>query len=178
MNINEFVAKLASQEETNLENANEIDDTLPEPVKKLHLAVQSIEGITTVGVNRHMLFDLKSDDFSLPVYADLPLGCLQRTQGGLYDEVLISIDFAINSDKNGLKALEFLSWWVRDLARSGWSVQLRALALPPIAGQLGKTLTFTIDYFYRDPAQDMQQLLDKVLELAESLNAAKQMYLE
>ena len=75
------------------------------------------------------------------------------------------------------KALEFLSWWVRDHARGGDSIQLRALALPPIPEQFGKTLTFTIDYFYADPEQDIDKLLNSIQKLADSLNDAKIQYL-
>lgn len=157
--------------------ADEDNSDIPQPVQELSTAIKSIPGIKLAAVNRHMLFEITSDDFTLPMFGDYPLGALKRTDGGLPDEILISIDFMITRDETGLNALEFLSWWVRDHARGGDSIQLRALALPPIPEQFGKTLTFTIDYFYADPEQDIDKLLNSIQKLADSLNDAKIQYL-
>lgn len=172
----ENLASTQDNQELELESDEDNSD-IPQPVQELSTVIKSIPGIKLATVNRYMLFEITSDDFTLPIFGDYPLGALKRTDGGLSDEILISIDFMITRDETGLKALEFLSWWVRDHARGGDSIQLRALALPPIPEQFGKTLTFTIDYFYTDPEQDIDKLLNSIQELADSLNNAKIQYL-
>ncbi|WP_342316319.1 hypothetical protein [Lysobacter sp. FW306-1B-D06B] len=65
---------------------------------------------------------------------------------------------------------------MRDAARAGEPMQVRSLALPPLGNQFGKTLRFTIDYFYVDSEEDIGKLLSKVGGLADSLNDAKGLY--
>lgn len=108
------------------------------------------------------LSDVTESDLGLLPYADLPLGALKRTKGGLDNELAISVNFGITRDPKGLKALEFISWWVRDSARAGEPMQIRCVALPPIGDQFGTSLRFCIDYFYADPEQDIGKLLSKV----------------
>jgi hypothetical protein len=118
------------------------------------------------------LAEIPESDFSLPPYGDLPLGALRRTRGAVPNEVLISVNFGISCDATGLDALEFIAWWVRDSARGGSPIQIRALALPPIGDQFGTTLRFAIDYFYVDPDEDIGKLIAKVGELADGLGGA------
>lgn len=105
-------------------------------------------------------------------YGNLPIGALRRTNGGYENELLISINFTINRDENGLRALEFLAWWVRDLA----SGAMRLRVPPPIKERFGRTLS--IDYFYADDRCDMGALLAVIDELASPLAAARRIYLD
>lgn len=149
---------------------------LPPDVQRLQDAVASIPGVRSASVGKTDVADVPASDFSLPPYGDLPLGALRRTDGGKPDELVIGITFEITRDEQGWRALEFLAWWVRDAARGGETIQLRALALPPLGAQAGKTLTFSIDYFHVDPGQDMSRLFATIGELARSLDEAKAMY--
>lgn len=149
---------------------------MPPEVQKLQNAIESIPGITDAAVDKVDLSDITESDFGLLPYADLPLGALKRTNGGLANEIAISVNFAITRDPTGLKALELISWWVRDSARAGEPMQIRSVALPPIGDQFGTSLRFCIDYFYADPEQDIGRLLTKVGTLADALNSAKSLY--
>ncbi len=148
---------------------------MPPEVQKLQDAIESIPGVTDAVVEKVDLSDIPESLFSLPPYGDLPLGALRRTQGGTPDEVLIAVNFGISRDAKGLDALEFIAWWVRDSARGGNPIQIRALALPPIGDQFGTTLRFVIDYFYVDPEQDIGKLLATVGELADGLSGLVEM---
>jgi hypothetical protein len=149
---------------------------MPPEVQKLQRAIESIPGITDAVVGKVDLSDIPESEFGLLPYGDLPLGALRRTKGGLANEVVISVNFGITRDQKGLKALEFISWWVRDAARGSEPIQVRSLALPPIGTQFGESLRFTIDYFYADPEEDMGKLLSKVGTLADQLNSSKSLY--
>jgi hypothetical protein len=148
---------------------------MPPEVQKLQQAVESIPGITDAAVGKAHLADIPEADFGLLPYGDLPLGVLRRTKGGLDHEVVIAINFGISADVKGLKALEFISWWVRDAARGAEPIQVRSLALPPVGDQSG-TLRFNIDYFHVDPDEDLDRLLARLAELAEDLESAKRLY--
>lgn len=157
-------------------------DGIPPEVQHLTQAVQGVPGISSVEVRRIYLPDLDIADLSLPgAFADLPAAALRRSDGGLPDESLLSINFEISRNESGLKGLEFLAWWARDQARSGHNIQLRTIALPPVRGgtkQLGKTLRFTIDWFYENPSQDMRVLLGAMEEAADSLESLTGLYNE
>lgn len=148
---------------------------MPPEVLKLQHTIESIPGITDAVVEKVDLSAIPESDFSLPPYGDLPLGALRRTRGGVANEVLISVNFGISRDSKGLDALEFVAWWVRDSARGGSPIQIRALALPPIGSQFGTTLRFAIDYFYVDPDEDIGKLIAKVGELADGLGGSIEM---
>src|SRR5262245_12390188 len=108
---------------------------LPKEVKELVAAVKAIKGVTEVQAGKTYLPDIKAADLTLPgPYADLPIAAIRRTKGGLKNEQLVSIDFNVQRDEAGLKALEFLSWWVRDESRGGENMQIRSIGLPPMAG--------------------------------------------
>lgn len=149
---------------------------MPPEVKKIQDSVASIPGITDAVVGKTDVSEFKEGDFSLLPYGDLPLGALKRTKGGLDSELVITVNFGITPDTRGLRALEFISWWVRDEARSGTAIQVRSLALPPIDTQFGETLRFSIDYFYSDPKKEISGLLTRLSELADSLNSSKDLY--
>src|SRR5262245_16246718 len=153
---------------------------LPKEVSRLVSAVASVPGVSEARVEKTYLPDVKVSDLSLPgPYADLPIAALRRSKGALSAEMLLSINFRIQRNDSGLKALEFLSWWTRDQSRAGENMQIRSIGLPPIAGdkkQLGHTLRFTIDWFYSNPSQDMSKLLAAVDDKAKSLETATGIY--
>lgn len=165
-----------------MSNAIAHADEGPAEVMRLINTVETIPGVEEANVGKIYLPDVNASDLSLPgVYADLPIAAIRRTNGGLPDELLLSIDFSIFKDQAGLKALEFLAWWVRDQSRSGENMQLRAIGLPPMAGetkQLGETLRFTIDWFYVNPAQDIDAVLKALDEASMGLEQAFDIYAE
>lgn len=154
--------------------------TLPAEVTRLRTAVEAVPGASEVSVGRVHPADIALEDLSLPgAFADLPAAALRRSGGARPGEVLISINFDITRGERGLKALEFLAWWVRDRARAGHDMQLRALARPPMAGgevQLGQTLRFTIDWFLVPPSDDMADLLAALDEAANALEQMTRLY--
>ena len=142
---------------------------MPPEVEELEREISSIPGIASVSVSKVALDKISVSDFRFPPYGSYPLGALKRTNGGLPHEVLVSVDFTISKDTTGLNALEFLSAWVRDSARGKDPIQLRSLALPQIEGQIGETLSFTIDYFHVDTEENPKSVLTAVGKLAKSL---------
>ena len=149
---------------------------MPPEVLKYQSALESIPGATEVSITKEDLSELSEDDFSLLPYGDLPLGAMKRSNGGKKHELLISANFSITRDEKGLKALEFISWWVRDAARSGWPIQIRSLGMPPLESQFGKTLSFTVDYFYTDETEDMGNVLKQIDKLGTSLKESREIY--
>lgn len=153
---------------------------LPPQVAKFITVVSGIPGISEATLEKTYLPDVAVSDLSLPgAFADLPIAALRRTNGALKDELLFSVDFSIDRNEKGLKALEFLSWWVRDQSRGGENIQIRSIGLPPIAGkqvQLGHTLRFTIDWFYVNPSQEISQALLEVEKKASDLQQALALY--
>ncbi|WP_415894051.1 hypothetical protein ACMXYN_06685 [Neptuniibacter sp. PT8_73] len=112
-------------------------------------------------------------------YADLPIAMYKRSGGNLANEILIFTEFTIEKSAQGLKALEFLSWWARDLSRSGENVQIRSIGLPPVAGQrtqLGSTLRFWFEAYIVTEKEDMALVLSEIGELSNSLNSSIKLY--
>lgn len=149
---------------------------MPPEVQRYQSAIESIPGTLNVAIEKYDLEQVTNEDMGLLPYGDLPLGSLRRTNGGKESELLISASFDISRNEKGLRALEFLSWWVRDAARGSKSIQIRSVALPPLARQFGRTLSFRIDFFYSDPKQDMATMLRAIGELADSLKGSREMY--
>jgi hypothetical protein len=176
MTIRKFITIIILVAATMTTEASE----LPKEVAEFRDAISSIEGVSEVEIDKIYLPDVSVEDLSLPgPYADLPIATLRRSKGGLKNEILVSAMFRIERNEAGLKALEFLAWWVRDLSRGGKNIQIRAIGLPPIAGenkQLGRTLRFSIDFFFSSPKQDMKEVLNKIGELAKSLNLSRRLY--
>lgn len=164
---------------TSLVFANE----LPSEVVALEKSFRSVPGIKSVEVGKHYF---SKDDITLlskiyfsGEYADLPIAMYRRSGGNLKNEILINVAFDIEPNTTGLKALEFLSWWVRDLSKSGDNVQIRTIGLPPISGetvQLGNTLSFWFEAYITTEREDMALVLDEVAELSNSLNSSFNMY--
>jgi len=160
--------------------ANNQAQEMPPEVSRLISAVSSVIGTTEVEVDKTYLPEVEVSDLSLPgAYADLPIAMLRRSKGALPEEQLLSINFRIERNEAGLKALEFLSWWVRDQSRGGTNMQIRSIGLPPIAGdrkQLGSTLRFTIDWFYASATSNMQEVLAAMGSKAKELELAVKLY--
>jgi hypothetical protein len=147
-------------------------NTPQEPVQRLTRALESLAGVREVEIGLRALDELELRELSLPgEFGDLPHAAIRRTEGGLKDEFLVSAQLRFTQDHAGWVALEFLAWWVRDLSRSGELVQMRALALPPVAfgTQLGRTLKCVIELFAVAPDGDRDTILAKLDRLAESL---------
>jgi hypothetical protein len=152
---------------------------LPKEVTRLVAAVVAIPGITEAQVEKTYLPDVSVADLALPgANADLPIAALRRSKGALKEEILVSMNFRIQRNEAGLRALEFL-WWVRDQSRGGENIQIRPIALPPLVAdkkQLGSTLRFTIDWFYSTSDQDLLKLLRALDDKAKALELLFSIY--
>lgn len=153
---------------------------LPVEVQNFARAVEGIPGIIGVDLRKTFLPDIGVADLALPgSFADLPAAALRRTAGGLADEVLLSLHFAITRDDTGLKGLELLTWWVRDMARAGENIQLRADARPPWARNaqhLGVTLGFVMEWFCANPSANFGRLLQAMNDAAASVETFADLY--
>ncbi|WP_157368870.1 tetratricopeptide repeat protein [Zavarzinella formosa] len=148
----------------------------PEQVQRLQSAIQGLAGVRDVEFDIHSLEGLGEKELSLPgEIADLPHLALRRTKGGQKHEFLVAAEIWFLQNQEGWVALEFLAWWVRDLSRGGHHVQMRPLALPPVAygTQLGRTLKFVIEFFFVNRNKSEEPILEKLGELAESLEENK-----
>lgn len=148
---------------------------LPESIQRLYDVLDGLPGLAEVQVNMEPLDEIRMEDLSLPDdFADLPHVALQRTNGGRPNEVLVTIVLWPTRDREGWVAIEFLSWWVRDLARAGTMVQMRSLALPPVGydTQLGRTLQFVIEFFFTSTDEENADVIKAMGEYAESLHEA------
>lgn len=159
----------------------EPDQDAPAEVVRLIAALTAVPGVTQAQLDNTYLPEVALADLSLPngPHADLPIAALRRSGGALDNEVLLSLEFRIQRNEGGLRAAEFLSWWVREQSRLGENMQLRTLGQPPmVAGeqQLGRTLRFTIDWFYADTSEDMANVLSAVGGKALALELATEMY--
>jgi Sel1 repeat len=145
----------------------------PEAVQALHDAIDRLPGVTGIDLGIRRLDDVSEQALSLPgEFGDLPHLAIRRTKGGLADEVLVTAEVRLEQSFAGWIALEFLAWWVRDLSRSGHWVQMRPLALPPIAygTQLGRTLKFAIEFFFINLEASNDPVLVQIAGHATSLN--------
>jgi len=159
----------------------EVETSEPPPeVSRLVAAITSIPGVTWVEVEKTFLPNIAVADLSLPgSFAFLPIAALRRSNGALPQELLLSINFRIERSEAGLKALEFLSWWTRDQSRGGTNMQIRSVGLPPRVEntiQLGRTLSFTIDWFYAEPSEDIGKLLSAIDGIAKDIEFSITMY--
>lgn len=159
----------------------EPDQDAPPEVVRLIAAITAIPGVTRAQLDNTYLPDVALADLSLPngPHADLPIAALRRSGGALGNELLLSLEFRIQRNEGGLRAAEFLSWWVREQSRLGENMQLRTLGQPPmVAGeqQLGRTLRFNIDWFYTDTSEDMANVLSAIGGKALALELATEMY--
>ncbi|RYG12924.1 MAG: hypothetical protein EOO07_18340 [Chitinophagaceae bacterium] len=144
----------------------------PTEINNLHQTIGNLKRIANVCSGIDNLFAVNTEDLKLVDFSHLPIATLLRTNGGLQNEILLQIEFTIDNTKESLISLEFLSWFVRDQARSGTKIQLRTFALPPQSqngSHLGETLKFHIDYFFDGITDSLTPVLNKVDELDKAL---------
>jgi hypothetical protein len=145
---------------------------LPKEVVAFHEAMERLVAVIEVTTGLKALADYPPDTYSFPAeFGDLPHALLRRTNGGLENEAWANTEFTLTRDEAGWLTLEFLAWWVRDLSRSGEQIQLRPMALPPVAYdvQLGGTLKFIMDHFVICPDGTAAPMLEALRDRAESL---------
>jgi hypothetical protein len=154
-------------------------EALPREVRRVLSSLLRLRGVNQADCEIRNLESVTADDLRFVDYAQLPIGALLRTGGGLEREALLDISFRLQPTSTGWRSLEFLAWWVNDQARAGEVLQLRPTASPPVAGatvQLGHTLEFHIDVFRLNAGTGLQPHLDKLDELARDLERAVAIY--
>lgn len=163
--------------------SNALADGMPQEIINFQNAFKSVPGVIQVEIGKH--YYSKDDVNKLDEiyyggqYADLPIAMLRRSNGNLENELLINVEFTVAPNKQGFNALEFLSWWARDISRSGDNVQIRSIGLPPIAGeriQLGSTLRFWFEAYIVTEREDIDLVLAKVSEFSKSLEESVKQY--
>jgi hypothetical protein len=153
----------------------------PGGVQDMHDVIQGLPGVKDVGLGIRSLEGIGERELSLPgEFADLPHLAVRRAKGGLENELLVTAEIHFYQSFEGWIGLEFLAWWVRDLSRSGENVQMRPLALPPVAygTQLGRTLKFVVEFFFVNLSDDNSPVLNRIGELAGSLRDSVAHYAE
>lgn len=151
----------------------------PIDVSNFHETLLQLKGMVSVESSVENLEPIDREMLSLSDYAHLPHATLRRTNGGLENEVFLQFEFEIEWSEEGLVALEFIAWFVRDQARGGNTIQLRPFALPPetpYGRQLGTTLKFHIDLFVDEVVDTLEPAFAKIRELDASLNLAIRLY--
>ena len=151
----------------------------PKEINDFQNKLASLAGIENVCSGIDRLETVNGTDLGFPDFSHLPIATLLRTNGGLPNEIMLQFEFAIDRSPESLNSVEFLSWFVRDQAKSGKKIQLRTFALPPQGPsgvQLGATLKFHIDYFLIEPSGNLQLILDRVSELSQSLDYGIRIY--
>ena len=152
----------------------------PEGVQKIFTAFRNFEAIDNVEVGLQKIDSVDLDSLRLPgVFGVLPHLALRRSGGGRPKETLVTFKFELGKNGHGWIALEFLAWWVRDMCRSGYDIQLRPLAFPPVANneiQLGNSLSFLLEIFVVEPNDELGEMPRYVDECADSLKLAIEIY--
>lgn len=151
----------------------------PIEIGKFQNLILKIKGIRSIISGIDNLEDVDCDVLTLSNYSHLPHAALLRTNGGLKGEILCQFEFVIENNSNGLMALEFLAWFIRDQARNGVKIQLRPFALPPDAPngrQLGTSLKFHIDLFQNGISDSLQPLFDSIKDISKTLELAINLY--
>lgn len=152
----------------------------PAPVQKMVDALSSFTGVSNIEVSFQPLNEITVEELTLPAeYALLPHLALRRSEGGNAHEALISLKFELSKDDHGWIAIEFLSWWIRDMCRGEHEIQLRPLAFPPVIGdkiQLGNSLSFLLEIFKSEPDGDPMEIAEYVGECGEELMESIELY--
>lgn len=150
----------------------------PVEVEAFQQTIGKLKGMASVESGVENLEGVESEALGDIDCSHLPHAALLRTRGGLAGEILCQVEFVIDRTSDGLDALAFLAWFIRDQARGGTKVQLRPFALPPESPQgrqLGTSLKFHIDLFQDGITETLDPLfatlkeMTKVLELAIAL---------
>lgn len=151
----------------------------PIDVKKFQDTIYNIAGITSVESGVCDLQDVDSELLLTVDYAHLPITTLLRTNGGKENELLAQFRFTIEQSKEGLEALEFISWFIRDCSRDKVKIQLTPFALPPQTPngkQLGSTLRFHIDLFVDNVYDSLEPVLEEIRGLNKTLTMLIKLY--
>jgi hypothetical protein len=141
-----------------------------------------VPGVVDIDIGLNWLEGIAVKDLSLPgEYALLPHLAIMRSKGGQKHEAVIRVEIIFEKSMAGWIGLEFLSWWVRDLTRSGLQVQLRPIAFPPQVGpriQLGHTLKFYLEIFVIEKSGNPLEVAKQLREYEESLALSLRIYSE
>ena len=151
----------------------------PIDVKNFEDAIYNICGITSIESGICKLDEVDSELLLTVDYTHLPIATLLRTKGGFENELLAQFRFTIEQSDQGLQALEFISWFVRDSARGKKKIQLMPFALPPVTPdgkQLGKTLTFHIDLFVENITDSLEPVFNELKDITKTLIMAIKLY--
>lgn len=151
----------------------------PKQVEDWLAAISELPGVVACFCSPKKLDQIALEDLSLPgEYGDLPQAAMLRTKGGLPGEVLIQTEVILDRSSEAWLSIEFLAWWVRDWARSGHTIQLRPVALPPRGYeiQLGRTLKFMLEYFQIEEGAGFESTLKRITEMTESLLQSREQY--
>lgn len=152
----------------------------PPEVTVMVEALNSIPGVQDVEVGLQAIDDIDLESLTLSgIFALMPHLAIRRSGGGKSNEALITFAFDLSKDQQGWVALEFISWWIRDMCRAEHELQIRPLAFPPSAGdtvQLGKSLSFRLEIFYVEPNDDPMKIAQYVGECGESLSSSVSLY--
>lgn len=151
----------------------------PDDINNFHSTIMRLTGVNEIESGIDNLEPIDSELLKLSQYAHLPHGTLYRTNGGLVNEVLIQFEFRIDRTIDGLNALEFIAWFIRDRGRGGNQVQLRPFALPPespYGRQLGTTLKFHIDLFVDIPEDTLEPAFLAIRDMDNALKLAMNLY--
>ena len=152
---------------------------LPPQVQSLVDAIAALPGVAGCFCRPKPLAEIDPEMLSLPgEFGDLPHAALQRTGGGRENEVLIQTEIIFDRSAEAWLSIEFLAWWVRDWSRSGQTIQMRPMALPPKAYeiQLGRTLKFFIEYFVLEDGPSYDRTLAVAGEMGESIASSFETY--
>jgi hypothetical protein len=153
----------------------------PPEVQQMYDVLLSLDGVASAELGLIDLAEVDLETLSLPhLFGDLPQVAIRRTSGGRKHEKLVTMTLRFDPSAAGWVAMEFLSWWVRDLGRSGREIQMRSLGLPPMGPeiQLGGTLKFVIELFVLDASEKCEQVQAEISELAGSLESSMEQYAE
>lgn len=151
----------------------------PNEIQDFHAVIVKLRGITEIESGVDNLEVVDAEVLGFPPFAHLPHAALLRTGGGLDNEVLIQFELGIDYTAEGLQAIEFLAWFVRDAARGGAKIQMRPFALPPespYGRQLGTSLKFHIDLFIDEIEDTLEPAYEEIRRLTESLETAIRVY--
>ena len=149
-----------------------MEEQYPKEIDLFQKTLENLKGIENVSSGIDNLDGIKSSELKSLSFSHLPIATLLRTDGGLENEMMLQFEFTLDKSYDSLISLEFLSWFIRDQARSGVIIQLRPFALPPKVldrFQIGETLKFHIDYFNENAPETLQPILDKISDLNKSL---------
>ena len=151
---------------------------VPESIERLHGILLSFDGARSCEIRIADLSGLSVQSLEEEdQYADLPHLLLRRTGGGQQGERLVVAELTFDPLSISFYSVEFLAWWVTDLARGGDLVQFRPVARAPKdeAGevQLGRTLRFVIEWLFTDQTEkSVADLEHKMGDFAASLERA------